>query len=479
MSYTPATQFPANIKFFQWSLPSAPNPRLAKPIDEDDTTIVFTDAPKDKDGTVIRGDFIMNCQNEDSYTENMYIPAGTLTYTSQSANFTVGSVLTGGTSGATAIVVADSDSGTTGTLTLGNLSGTFTTETITDEAGGSATAGTFTNSISADGLTASYVVRGVRPEGLDWFTGSTSYTAKHGADSPVGCSVSPVLFRMMRDALNGTINSGGANWYIGREKDEDINIYAANGDANLPFWGYDSGTSQYVYSNDGVSTTPFGTGSGVTGGDGITVTAGDIDIDLTDTTIFRSVRNGNETRAVITESSDGQIDDSFLRRAMPVGSIIPYAGSTAPTDWLLCDGTTGLDSTSDTTLADLYAVIGTTFGGTGAADFALPDMRGNFPLGKDNMGGSSRDRVTDTEADTLGDEAGAQTHTLTTGEIPAHTHDVDAPASATNGSPFVTGWLSNGNNGTGTVTIASQSAGGGGAHENMPPYMTFNYIIKK
>lgn len=70
----------------------------------------------------------------------------TLNYDAQTANFTVGSILTGGTSGATAVILEDSDSGVTGTLTLGKISGTFqNNEIITDVDGGSATSdGTLT-----------------------------------------------------------------------------------------------------------------------------------------------------------------------------------------------------------------------------------------------------------------------------------------------------------------------------------------------
>jgi len=65
----------------------------------------------------------------------------TLAYDAQTANFTVGQILTGGTSGATARIIADSDSGTTGTLTLHSIVGAFIdNETITDGAGGSALA---------------------------------------------------------------------------------------------------------------------------------------------------------------------------------------------------------------------------------------------------------------------------------------------------------------------------------------------------
>lgn len=62
----------------------------------------------------------------------------------------------------------------------------------------------------------------------------------------------------------------------------------------------------------------------------------------------------------------------------PVGTIIMYGGSTAPTGWLLCNNS----AVSRTTYADLFAVIGTTFGtGDGSTTFNLPDMRGIFPRG--------------------------------------------------------------------------------------------------
>ncbi len=156
----------------------------------------------------------------------------------------------------------------------------------------------------------------------------------------------------------------------------------------------------------------------------------------------------------------------------PVGAIMPYGGSTAPTGFLLCDGTTGLDSTSDTSLATLYAVIGTTFGGTGASDFDLPDMRGNFPLGKDNMGGSSRNRVTSGSADSIGGQNGSENHTLTTAQIPAHTHTYTYKTSGVSGGSSGSVW-------SGASSQSTGSAGSGNAHNNMPPYMALNYIMKK
>ena len=66
---------------------------------------------------------------------------------------------------------------------------------------------------------------------------------------------------------------------------------------------------------------------------------------------------------------------------MPTGAILSYAGSAAPTGWLVCDGA----DLSTTTYASLHAVIGYTFGGSGAT-FKLPDLRGRFVRYDDNMG---------------------------------------------------------------------------------------------
>jgi microcystin-dependent protein len=66
---------------------------------------------------------------------------------------------------------------------------------------------------------------------------------------------------------------------------------------------------------------------------------------------------------------------------MPTGSVISYAGSTAPSGWLLCDGA----PLSTTTYASLFAIIGYTFGGSGGT-FNLPDLRGRFVRYDDNMG---------------------------------------------------------------------------------------------
>lgn len=163
--------------------------------------------------------------------------------------------------------------------------------------------------------------------------------------------------------------------------------------------------------------------------------------------------------------TDGRKVDYFS----PVGVMNMWPTNTAPTGWLLCYG----QAVSRSTYAALFAVIGTTFGaGDGSTTFNLPDMRGRVPLGQDDMGGSSANRVTDTQADSIGGSAGAETHTLATSEMPAHTHGYQTANDITIGS--VNGYRIIGN---ASVGLATTSTGGGGAHNNVQPFLTVNYII--
>jgi microcystin-dependent protein len=178
------------------------------------------------------------------------------------------------------------------------------------------------------------------------------------------------------------------------------------------------------------------------------------------------------------DSAAATIADAAIVAYMPPGVILPYGGSTAPTGWLLCDGATLTEGGSGQTYQYLYAVIGTTFGGTGETDFDLPDLRGRTIIGLDNMGGASADRVTDTDADSLGGADGEETHTLSIAEMPAHTHDLSIPkADNASGSGRA---AEGGDTPTGNFSISAgaTTTGGGGAHNNMQPYMALNYIIR-
>ena len=146
---------------------------------------------------------------------------------------------------------------------------------------------------------------------------------------------------------------------------------------------------------------------------------------------------------------------------LPIGSIVPYGTTTAPTNWLVCDGS----AVSRTTYANLFAVIGTSFGsGDGSTTFNLPNLKGRVAVGQD---------TSDTSFDTMGETGGEKTHTLTIDEMPSHKHTVNYSSSP---------GTSVGVTAMGTKLSDSsqivQATGGGQAHNNLQPYQVVCYIIK-
>jgi microcystin-dependent protein len=111
-------------------------------------------------------------------------------------------------------------------------------------------------------------------------------------------------------------------------------------------------------------------------------------------------------------NDDLDLIDAFLRQIMPAGAVVPYAGASAPTGFLLCNGA----AVSRTTYAALFAAIGTAFGaGDGSSTFNVPDMTNRFAAGAGTtpvggVGGS---------ASLTGSTGG---YALTVAELPAHSH---------------------------------------------------------
>ena len=192
--------------------------------------------------------------------------------------------------------------------------------------------------------------------------------------------------------------------------------------------------------------------------------------------------------------------------AVPVGVVNPFAGATAPSGWLLCYG----QAVSRTQYPVLFTTLSTTYGsGDGSTTFNIPDMRGRAVAGKDDMGGTAASRLTSTvltASNTLGATGGTQTHTMTSAEMPSHTHTQNAHThtqdphrhtlrgdeSSYSGNPLVPHlqpWYAFTGNAYSLVinettatnqntTATNQNTGGGGAHLNTQPTIVLNYIIK-
>lgn len=187
--------------------------------------------------------------------------------------------------------------------------------------------------------------------------------------------------------------------------------------------------------------------------------------------------------------------------AVPVGMVVDFAGSTAPTNWLFCFG----QAVSRTTYAALFTALGTAFGvGDGSTTFNLPDARGRVTAGKDDMGGTSANRLTGlsggVDGDGLGNSGGVETHTLTTAQLAAHTHTGTTssdgihthtvPEGSNNGggtalytsgddyTNVVALTSTSGSSGAHTHTFTSASTGSDTAHNNVQPTLVLNKIIK-
>ena len=168
--------------------------------------------------------------------------------------------------------------------------------------------------------------------------------------------------------------------------------------------------------------------------------------------------------------------------AVPAGAVMPFAGTTEPSGWLLCYGQT----VSRSQYAGLFAAIGTTYGvGDGSTTFALPDLRGRVVAGVDNMGGSSASRLTSATsgitATTLGAAGGDQRVHQHTHIQNSHVHGISVYLEGPFRDSFVG---SNGQGGSfgysinsGSATATNQNFGQGNS-QNVQPTIVLNYIIK-
>ena len=181
---------------------------------------------------------------------------------------------------------------------------------------------------------------------------------------------------------------------------------------------------------------------------------------------------------------DGDFDTlpASVTALIPPGVVWEFAGASAPTGWLICDGS----AVSRTTYGALFTAIGTTYGaGDGTTTFNLPDRRGRTAIGV-GTGDAS-----DATAHALGEEGGAETHTLTKAQLP-NERLLTIVNSNTSTSGSTSGTTSpvrqNNSGGQFSYELNSSSAepthgrtspmGDGTAHNIMQPFIVMNFMIK-
>ena len=204
-------------------------------------------------------------------------------------------------------------------------------------------------------------------------------------------------------------------------------------------------------------------------------------MDDDDRILIQKGTNGSHTLHSITKSG---LLNSFM--TTPVGTVTPFAGETPPHGWLLCNGQTIRRNLYN----NLYDVIGLMYtqpGTVAAGYFKVPDLRGRFPLGKSNMGGTFPENLSADYAKILGDVGGSEFTTITNEHVPGHTH-----TNTTDGNTYYTVTTTGSDqqhisimqgtsdelklytsNQSGTVIGSSESVD----LQTMNPSLTLNYII--
>ena len=150
-----------------------------------------------------------------------------------------------------------------------------------------------------------------------------------------------------------------------------------------------------------------------------------------------------------------------------LGEIKLVSFNFAPKGWALCNGQFLPINQNQA----LFALLGTTYGGNGQTNFALPDLRGLAPIHAGN-------------GHIQGERGGEQTHTITIAELPAHTHALNATNSNGAVANPTNAYLGAVNNMYGAATDLTTmnpgsvtAVGGSQAHLNMQPYLTLNFCI--
>lgn len=206
-----------------------------------------------------------------------------------------------------------------------------------------------------------------------------------------------------------------------------------------------------------------------------------------DSGIYKQIRSG----ASVKVTPENFTSTGVIQFHAP-GLVGIYAGASDPSGWFVCNGR----SLSTTTYADLFGVIGYSYGGSGTS-FNIPNFTGRAVFGLDGMGVSQANRITSANSNVVGGTTGQKESTLTEEQTPvvSHTHAVSGsfgvysgPRRYGNNSGRYTGrprrsFNTSGGGCSTSLSLSIDTSSGSSspsveAHPNLPPFMLFNWIIK-
>ena len=288
-------------------------------------------------------------------------------------------------------------------------------------------------------------------------TGSTTFTLPNGKNAIIYCDGSDEVQSALSDIYSTTLQTTGL----------------ATVGGTLTVTGATTLTTDLTVPNGGTGVSTF-TDKGILYGQGasaVLVTAA-----------------GTENQ-LLQAASSGVPSFQTVTGLNPAGSIMMYGATSAPTGYLLCDGS----NVSRTTYSVLFAAIGTTYGSGDGSTFGLPNLEGRFPLGYDGstyLLAATGGALTDTPT-LSGTNAGTA---LTEAQLAAHSHDTWGntwPSGSWTGGTGTTQSSVTQTSGTLTTTstLRTLDTGSGSTHthawtgtstavDTVPPYLVVNYIIK-
>ena len=226
-------------------------------------------------------------------------------------------------------------------------------------------------------------------------SGQTGVTIEQGGAALVYCDGTDIAYGNPPAATTAevTVASATTTDILGAASQ----YVAISGTSTITSLGAGANKTRFVRATGAFTLTHNATSLILPGGKDIVAASGDTFAAISDAS--SNVRVHNYQRAAVPPNM------------LPVGVIVDYAGTSAPAGWLLCYG----QNVSRTTYAALFAAIGVTHGvGDGSTTFTLPDYRGRVSAGKDDMGGTSANRLTNqtngVDGDTLGATGGGGAH---------------------------------------------------------------------